>query len=168
MAPLQVIQTLSTNAVATMGMVKTYLQQTIERERKDIASNRRLITSYRSETLDKRQEISDLATKPQTFNATRCSLCGSQLFLPTVHFLCKHSFHQNKCLNVTFAEDGSVEGDCPICRKDNDTIRAIRKAQDESADRHDMFQDALARSSDKFGTISEFFGRGVMDVPVID
>ncbi|KAG4437262.1 hypothetical protein IFR05_007239 [Cadophora sp. M221] len=164
MAPLQVIQTLSTNAVATMGMVKTYLQQTIERERKEIASNRRLITSYRNETIDKRQEITDLSTKPQTFNNTRCSFCGSQLSLPAVHFLCKHSFHQT-CLNMEVGEDGNVEGSCPNCRKDNDTIRAIRKAQDESADRHDMFLDALARSNDKFGTISEFFGRGVMEVP---
>ncbi|CZS97412.1 related to PEP5 protein [Rhynchosporium agropyri] len=164
MAPLQVIQTLSTNAVATMGMVKVYLQQTIERERKEIASNRRLITSYRNETVDKRQEITDLSTKPQTFNNTRCSFCGSQLSLPAVHFLCKHSFHQT-CLNMEIGEDGNVEGSCPNCRKDNDTIRAIRKAQDESADRHDMFLDALARSHDKFGTISEFFGRGVMDVP---
>ncbi|KAH8601223.1 vacuolar protein sorting protein-like protein [Bisporella sp. PMI_857] len=165
MAPLQVIQTLSTNAVATMGMVKTYLQQTIERERTEIISNRRNITAYRQQTLDKRQEISDLETKPQTFNATRCALCGTQLTLPTVHFLCKHSFHQNKCLNVQFGADGNFEGDCPVCKKDNDTIRAIRRAQDESVDRHDMFLDALARSSDKFGTISEFFGRGVMDVP---
>lgn len=164
MAPLQVIQTLSTNAVATMGMVKTYLQQTIERERKEIASNRQLITSYRNETVDKRQEITDLSTKPQTFNNTRCSFCGSQLSLPAVHFLCKHSFHQT-CLNMEVGEDGNVEGSCPNCRKDNDTIRAIRKAQDESADRHDMFLDALARSNDKFGTISEFFGRGVMEVP---
>lgn len=97
MAPLQVIQTLSTNAVATMGMVKLYLQQTIERERKEIVSNKGLITSYRTQTQDKRLEITDLETKPQTFNATRCSLCGSTLSLPTVHFLCKHSFHQNKC-----------------------------------------------------------------------
>jgi hypothetical protein len=163
MAPLQVIQTLSTNAVATMGMVKTYLQQTIDRERKEISSNRRLITSYRTETQDKRQEISDLTTKPQTFNNTRCSTCGAPLHLPTVHFLCKHSYHQS-CLNVG---DG-VDVDCPKCKKDNDTIRAIRKAQDESADRHDMFLDALARSGDKFGTISEFFGRGVMEVPTVE
>lgn len=164
MAPLQVIQTISTNAVATMGMVKTYLQQTIERERKEISNNRRMITSYRRETLDKRQEMSDLSTKPQTFNNTRCSFCGSSLTLPAVHFLCKHSFHQG-CLNTEIGEDGNTEGSCPTCRKDNDTIRAIRKAQDESADRHDMFMDALARSDDKFGTISEFFGRGVMEVP---
>ena len=38
MAPLQVIQTLSTNAVATMGMVKKYLGDTIERERKEISN----------------------------------------------------------------------------------------------------------------------------------
>ena len=37
MAPLQVIQTLSTNNVATMGMVKKYLADTVERERKEIA-----------------------------------------------------------------------------------------------------------------------------------
>src|ERR1700753_63163 len=38
MAPLQVIQTLSTNGVATMGMVKAYLSRTLERERKEIAN----------------------------------------------------------------------------------------------------------------------------------
>jgi hypothetical protein len=168
MAPLQVIQTLSTNNIATMGMVKAYLQQTIERERKLIASNRTLISSYRTETLEKRKEISNLNTKPQTFNATRCAACGGQLYLPTVHFLCKHSYHQTQCLNVQVDADGNVEGDCPKCRKDNDTIRAIKKAQDETADRHDMFLDTLERRSDKFGTVSEFFGHGVMDVPVID
>ena len=38
MAPLQVIQTLSTNAVATMGMVKKYLSDIIEKERKEISN----------------------------------------------------------------------------------------------------------------------------------
>jgi hypothetical protein len=36
MAPLQVIQTLSTNGVATMGMVKKYLADNLERERREI------------------------------------------------------------------------------------------------------------------------------------
>ena len=40
MAPLQVIQTLSTNAVATMGMIKKYLSDTVERERKEISNVR--------------------------------------------------------------------------------------------------------------------------------
>ena len=36
MAPLQVIQTLSANGVAKMGLVKKYLGETIDRERKEI------------------------------------------------------------------------------------------------------------------------------------
>lgn len=38
MAPLQVIQTLSNNQVATMGLVKRYLQDTIGKEREEISS----------------------------------------------------------------------------------------------------------------------------------
>ncbi|KAI9809940.1 MAG: hypothetical protein M1825_000373 [Sarcosagium campestre] len=163
MAPLQVIQTLSVNAVASMGMVKKYLKDMVDRERKEISNNRRLIESYRSETEAKRTEIADLGSKPTVFQAKRCSACGGSLDLPTVHFLCKHSFHQ-RCLNQV--EGSALE--CPLCAGQNATIKAIRRAQDESADRHDMFKDALQRSDDKFGTISEFFGRGVMSARPID
>ncbi|KAI9776669.1 MAG: hypothetical protein M1835_005453 [Candelina submexicana] len=158
MAPLQVIQTLSTNAVATMGMVKKYLSDTIERERKEISNNRRLVESYRSETLQKRQEITDLATKPAVFQARRCSSCGGSLDLPAVHFLCKHSFHQ-RCLNQVPGDDNA---ECPVCAGNNATIRAIRKAQVEAEGRSDLFLDVLRTSRDRFGAVSEFFGRGVM------
>ncbi|MCJ1311962.1 hypothetical protein MMC25_005636 [Agyrium rufum] len=156
MAPLQVIQTLSANGVATMGMVKKYLSDTVEQERKEISNNRRLIESYRGETASKRAEIQSLSTKPTTFMPNRCAACGGSLNLPTVHFLCKHSFHQ-RCL--TQVDDNA---ECPQCSKQNATIRAIRRAQEDSADRHEMFQEALKRSREKFGTIGEFFGRGVM------
>lgn len=38
MAPLQVIQALSNSGVVTMGMIKKYLSDNIERERKEIVS----------------------------------------------------------------------------------------------------------------------------------
>jgi hypothetical protein len=38
MAPLQVVQTLSANGVATMGLIKRYLGRTIERERQEISN----------------------------------------------------------------------------------------------------------------------------------
>jgi len=161
MQPLQVIQTLSQNRVATMGLIKSYLGRTVERERNEISSNRRLVTSYRSETATKKQEIDDLSTKPTSFSATRCSSCGTPLDLPVVHFMCKHSFHE-RCLNVAPGTEDEENVECPICSSQNATIKAIKRAQDESADRHDLFLDALNRSSDKFGTISEWFGRGVM------
>lgn len=40
MSPLQVIQALSNNAVVTMGRIKKYLRDNIERERKEIATVR--------------------------------------------------------------------------------------------------------------------------------
>lgn len=163
MAPLQVIQCLSTNAVATMGLVKKYLSSTVERERAEIAANRRLISSYRNDTTQKLHDMSELDTKPTSFSATRCSSCGVTLDLPTVHFLCKHSFHQ-RCLNIADGQEAE-EIECPICSPQNQTIRQIRQAQEESADRHDLFLDALSRGQDRFGTIGDWFGRGVVSVP---
>ena len=160
MAPLQVIQTLSANGVVTMGMFKQYLSNTIERERQEIANNRRNIESFRADTEAKAADLDALETKPVVFQATRCKVCNAPLELPVVHFLCKHSFHQ-RCLSTEDnVELQSVE--CPLCAPQNATIKAIRQAQVESAERHDLFTDALNRSKDKFGTISEWFGRGVL------
>ncbi|KAF2089012.1 vacuolar protein sorting-associated protein 11 [Saccharata proteae CBS 121410] len=163
MAPLQVIQTLSTNGVATMGMIKRYLATTISRERKEIASNRKMIQTFTADTTTKKAELEELSSKPKAFTATRCQACGAGLDLPTVHFLCNHSFHQ-RCLNVDagFSEDGAARVECPLCAPGNATVKAIRRAQEESAGRHEVFLDALGRSRDRFGTVSEWFGRGVM------
>ena len=63
----------------------------------------------------------------------------------------------------TDEEDEEEDIECPVCAPQNATVRAIRRAQAESAHRHDMFVDALGRSKDGFGTVSEWFGRGVMN-----
>lgn len=161
MAPLQVIQTLSANGVATMGMIKSYLSATIERERQEISTNRRTIETFRVDTENKKTELSSLNSKPVVFQNTRCKVCSEALEPPVVHFLCKHSYHQ-RCLSTDDVEDESIE--CPLCSQQNQTVRAIRRAQIDSAERHDMFLDALKRGRDGFATVSEWFGRGVMGV----
>lgn len=177
MAPLQVIQTLSTNNVATIGLVKSYLRDTVSKERKEITEvsivrdqrtrvstdrlqNRDMIQTFRSDTAAKRTELSSLMTEPAKFTNNRCNACGYALDQPTVHFLCQHSYHQ-RCLNV--AEGESIDDvECPQCAPQNATIRAIKRAQTANRDRHDLFLDALGRSKDGFGTVAEWFGRGVM------
>ena len=160
MAPLQVVQTLvgqsSGGGVATMGMVKPYLQETITRERKEISHNRHRIDTLRTDTEKRRAELSDLGTKPAVFQATRCSDCGQSLDLPAVHFLCKHSFHQ-RCLR-----SGATEGEaeCPKCASENDVIRKMREGQREGAERHELFKGDLERSEDRFATIAEWFFSG--------
>lgn len=169
MPPLQVIKVLSQTSAVTMDLVKPYLSDSISRERREITSNRALIDSYRQETASKASELRDLGTKPTVFQAKRCASCAGTLDLPTVHFLCKHSFHQ-RCLDSSTGaqalQDGEVELECPVCKTQNDTIRAIRRAQVESSEQHDLFRSALERSDDRFATVSEFFGRGVMNTNV--
>lgn len=130
------------------------------------SQNRRLIQTYSRDTAQKKSEIQSLTSKPTAFNATRCSSCRLPLDLPTVHFLCKHSFHA-KCLNITpqygeSEEDAASRAECPLCGPSNSNIKAILEAQEKSAERHDLFKMELARSSDRFGTVGEWFGRGVM------
>jgi hypothetical protein len=49
------------------------------------------------ENMDKinkmKTEIVDLKTTCKSFNQKECSLCDKKLSLPTVHFMCGHTFH---------------------------------------------------------------------------
>ena len=164
LAPLQVVKILSQGGSIPVGTVKEYLSTNIARERREIQSNRRLADSYRTETASKRSEIDELSSKPTVFQARRCASCGASLDLPVVHFMCKHSFHQ-RCLNTRVG--GKIEdAECPICQAGNETIRSIRRQQLASTEGHELFQKQLEGSADRFGTVSEFFGRGVMGVAV--
>ncbi|RBA11298.1 hypothetical protein FPRO05_04471 [Fusarium proliferatum] len=163
MAPLQVIQTLvgqsSGGGVATMGMIKPYLHETITRERKEIATNRNRINNLRGDTEKRRVELADLGSKPAVFQATWCSDCSQRLDLPAVHFLCKHSFHQ-RCVRNGGNDD---DAECPKCAPENDMIRKMREGQKERAGKHDLFKMDLENSEDRFSTLAEWFSGGVMD-----
>jgi len=193
MAPLQVIQTLGANTVATMGMIKPYLSETIARERREIAMSRRQCNSFRRETAQKLGEIKELGTKPAVFQAQRCPGCGGMLELPVVHFLCKHSFHQ-RCLNqgsgaaddISGSDDAAAAGaagsECPVCAANNSAVRAMKARQDEWSTRHDLFRDALEKGGkggagangavgggeDRFKTVAGWFGQGVMGVSALE
>ena len=96
MPPLAVIQLLSRNGVASVGSVKEWLRAKVTETRQDVEADRSLVQSYRTESEAKQKEFSDLANprQPEVFQVTRCAACGGQLDLPSVHFMCKHSYHQ--------------------------------------------------------------------------
>ena len=96
MPPLAVVQLLSRNGVASIGSVKEWLRAKVTETRQEVESDKHLVTSYRTETAIKEQELVALANPavPEVFQVTRCAACGMQLDLPCVHFMCKHSYHQ--------------------------------------------------------------------------
>lgn len=113
MPPLAILQLLSRNGIASVGLVKGWLVRKIGEAREDIEMVRhnlapcyfylfplfqdsKLTTSYRLETEEKLGQVHELSDpdQPKVFHATQCSACGGQLDLPSFHFMCNHSYHQ--------------------------------------------------------------------------
>jgi len=154
--PLAVIQVLSRNGVASVGLVKEWLMQRIKHTREEIHTDQQLINSYRLETKAKLKQVDDLTDPehPRVFHVTRCSTCGGQLDLPSVHFMCSHSYHQ-RCL-------GDHETECPNCVRENGVIREIRRNNERLADQHDLFLSEVQESG--FNAVAGAFSRGVLNM----
>ncbi|EPQ28447.1 uncharacterized protein PFL1_04273 [Pseudozyma flocculosa PF-1] len=156
MSPLEVVQSLSRTGVASVGLVRSYLSRTILAERADIEANETTTASLQASTAEKLAEVHALTTaeRPQVFQMTRCSACGGPLDLPTVHFMCKHSFHQ-RCL-------GENETECLVCAQRLGAMRDWRRDVEALKGREDLFEAELEASKDGFETISTFFSKGLM------
>ncbi|KAF7340010.1 E3 ubiquitin-protein ligase PEP5 [Mycena venus] len=155
--PLGIIQVLARNDVASVGLVKDWLMMRIQTARADIQSDQELIQSYRLETAAKLKQVADLADPehPRVFNVTRCSGCGGQLDLPSVHFMCNHSFHQPRCLQEN-------ETECPLCVREHGFIREIRRSNERLADQHDLFVSEVKEGG--FSTLASAFSRGILNM----
>ena len=116
MPPLAVVQVLSRNGVTSIGLVKEWLLGRIKEAREEISTvsctacavlcmsacvlnciqDQQLISSYRLESQAKLKQVEELSDPdhPRVFHVTQCSSCGGQLDLPSVHFMCHHSYHQ--------------------------------------------------------------------------
>ncbi|KAF9098206.1 hypothetical protein BGX29_011659 [Mortierella sp. GBA35] len=153
--PLQVVQALSQTSVATIGMIKNYIGHRIEAERKERIEDQKQIQSYRQESEKKRREIDDLKTSARIFQVTKCSACGGSLDLPSVHFLCRHSYHQ-RCLS------DSADRECPKCMVEQRTVADIRRMQEANAEKHELFVSELEDADDGFEVIAKYFGNNTM------
>jgi vacuolar protein sorting-associated protein 11 len=120
--PLGVIQILSRNGVASVGLIKEWLVRRIKESRSVIQSvsyyfifqgsyaklswlqDQELVNSYQLETAAKLKQVEALQDpeRPHVFHVTRCSSCSGQLDLPSVHFMCDHSYHQ-RCAFFTLS-----------------------------------------------------------------
>ncbi|TFK46662.1 hypothetical protein OE88DRAFT_880671 [Heliocybe sulcata] len=152
MPPLGVIQVLSRNGVASVGLVKQWLLTRIKESRDEIQTQ--LTDSYRVETKAKLKQVEELSDPehPRVFHVTRCSRCGGQLDLPSVHFMCNHSYHQ-RCL-------ADHDTECPDCARVNGVIREIRRNNERLADQHDLFLSDVKESG--FDAVASAFGRSVL------
>jgi len=147
LAPLMVLQILSSHAKKPFGVIKDYVIRILQREKDQIEEDEKAIEKFQHETSTMRKEIEDLTTKPTTFMPSR------DLMLPAVHFLCKHSYHEQVI--------GSRE--CPKCAPEYRSVMEIKEQVRQSASQHELFFKMLEGSNDGFGVVAEYFGRGILD-----
>ena len=110
-----VVEILSKHGKITLGVVRDYLIRWIRAEQEQIDENERLIHSYRDECERIRTQIEEIKDKPKVFQASKCAACSHPLDLPSVHFMCGHSYHHT-CFESYIAEN---EQDCPLCLPQN-------------------------------------------------
>ncbi|TCD67894.1 hypothetical protein EIP91_011828 [Steccherinum ochraceum] len=160
MPPLAVVQVLSRNGVASIGLVKQWLMTRIKESREQIDTDQKLTESYRAETQNKLRLVEELSDPdhPKVFHVTQCSACKGQLDLPSVHFMCSHSYHQ-RCL-------GEHDTECPNCARNHGMIREIRRTNERLATQHDVFLSEVKEGG--FAAVAAGFGRGIMNMSRLD
>jgi vacuolar protein sorting-associated protein 11 len=70
----------------------------LKAENEVITREQKLAEKYSGESEKMKAQIQKLQHEPVTFQSSRCAVCNRPLELPTVHFLCQHSFHQQSVL----------------------------------------------------------------------
>ncbi|XP_034252535.1 vacuolar protein sorting-associated protein 11 homolog [Thrips palmi] len=156
--PLLVLDALCTSSEVTLANVRSYLLNVLAAEDKLAKRERELVQKYRDESERIRQQIHNIQTKSVIFQVSRCSACNQPLELPSIHFLCLHSYHQH-CFQ-SFSEN---ERECPSCLPNNKKIRDLIKAREQNRDLHDTFHDQLDKAEDGFSLVADYFGRGVFN-----
>ena len=137
-----------------------------------------LTQSYRLETATKLKQVEELSDPdyPRLFHATQCSQCGGHLDLPSIHFMCNHSFHQRSVhfLFFFFCRDSSIsfgtgrclgdhDTECPLCVRAHGVIQEIRRNNERLADQHELFLADVQETG--FRAVAAAFGRGVLNRP---
>ncbi|XKL60972.1 hypothetical protein PGB90_008029 [Kerria lacca] len=158
LSPLQVVEIMSRSQSLTIENIYNYMLSILKTELKLMEEENTLIRKYKEETDRIHHHVKKIQNSPIVFQGSTCSACKNQLELPSVHFLCQHSYHQYCYQN--YVEN---ENECPACLPNNQKILGVIKSQEQNKDLHEIFHSQLERAEDSFSLIADYFGRNVFN-----
>ncbi|CAB3404657.1 unnamed protein product [Caenorhabditis bovis] len=149
--PLVVLEILSKSENLTISAVKSYVINWLQKQEAKIAQDKKKIEENEKEMRELEQNIESLKFSAQVLQVSKCSACDTSLELPTVHFLCKHSFHVH-----CFESHSEGTEKCPAC---------ANQARDSLNDRgaHGKFQKELATCANNIELIAKYLEMGLFD-----
>ena len=142
----------------TLGHVSSYITSELKKEQDVVDNDFELMNSYRKDIQKLRDQLDTLKNGTLVIQASRCAACNHSLELPSLHFLCQHSYHQ-QCFQ-SYSEN---ENECPACQPENKKLQELLKAREYTRDLNETFHLELENRSDGFSLAAEYFGRGVFN-----
>lgn len=142
----------------TLGHIRKYITEYLESEYKTISDTEELTKKYEKDSEKLQQQLETLKSGTVVIQVSRCAACHHPLELPSLHFLCQHSYHQY-CFQ-SFSEN---ENECPACLPENKDLLELLKAFEYNKDLHETFHSQLEKSTDGLSVAADYFRRGVFN-----
>lgn len=151
LSPILVLDCLASTSTYKLGDVRKYLINILKAENEVITREKELATKYKGESDNMKCQITNIQESPITFQSSKCAACSRPLELPTVHFLCQHSYHQH-----CFQSYSEHETECPACV--SPTPR-----QEHAPRAAETLHARLHNDHDPYAVVAEYFGRGLFN-----
>jgi hypothetical protein len=158
--PLTVLGILVQNPGLNFGTVKDYFIGIIQDDYDKVQEYSAEIEELTKKIERTRQSLGVMEENPVMFQSTTDSSTGATLDIPSVHFMCGHSFNAEGLSDPYQKDKDEVNIKCPLCAEDQDRIQALVSSFKDSSVDKDTFFRQLEASDDCFGFISDAFGRG--------
>lgn len=146
----------------TLGHVRNYIVTELQREKTQTQNDIELTNKYKNDTKKLRELLHTLKSSTVVIQGSRCAACHHSLELPSIHFLCQHSYHQH-----CFQSYSEHENECPACLPENKTLVELIRARDHNKDLNETFHSQLEKTPDGFSLAAEYFGRGVFNTVTV-
>lgn len=115
--PLGVLRAIAPHPVLQLGQLRPFIEKNVSAELKRIQEDAQAVGKLEDSVRTLRAELEALGTQPRVFQSLICAQTQAPLELPTVHFLCGHSFNQRSL--------GQGDAECPKCAKKHDSVLRI-------------------------------------------
>nr|CAD2184080.1 unnamed protein product [Meloidogyne enterolobii] len=161
--PLVVLEMLSKDDSLQVGDIRDYIVAWLERQNAAIKTSENKLSEQQKRLEGMNAEIDDLENNVQVFQVSKCAVCNNPLQVPSIHFLCRHSYHAN-CFE---SYSGNSPDQCPAC-----TVSARKNTKEQGTSTvkqpkqlvYQQFKNELENCPDAMALISEYIASGAFNI----
>lgn len=94
LSPLLVLEILKENPKLKFGVLRQFLLQNLKNQQDSIKRANKKLNEDLNNINNFKTEINKMKRTARNFDQKTCAACGKELQLPTVHFMCTHTYHE--------------------------------------------------------------------------